>query len=57
MTRRITHLIEEQKGRSKLFNTRNLDVEVVRPLEEPLKIEVPILDKEEGLPLNIRKEY
>jgi hypothetical protein len=39
-----------------LFNTRNLDVEVARTLEEPLKIEVPIPDKEEGLPLNLRKE-
>jgi hypothetical protein len=56
MTRRITHLIEEHKNRSKLLNTRNLDVEVARTLEEPLKIEVPILDEEEGLPLNLRKE-
>jgi hypothetical protein len=56
MTRRITHLIEEQENRSKLFNTRNPDVEVARTLEEPLKIEVPIPDKEEGLPLNLRKE-
>jgi hypothetical protein len=56
MTQRIAHLIEEQKNRSKLFNTRTLDIEVARTLEEPLKIEVPIPDKEEGLPLNLRKE-
>jgi hypothetical protein len=56
MTRRIAHLIEEQKNRSKPLNTRNPDVEVARTLEEPLKIEVPILDEEEGLPLNLRKE-
>jgi hypothetical protein len=50
MTRRITHLIEEQKNISKLFNTRYLDVEVARTLEDPQKIEAPIPDKEEGLP-------
>jgi hypothetical protein len=30
MTRRITQLIEEQENRSKLFRTRDLDVEVER---------------------------
>jgi hypothetical protein len=55
MTRRIAHLIEEQKNRSKPFNTRDLDVEVARTLEKPLKIEVPIPDKEEGPPANLRK--
>jgi hypothetical protein len=35
MTRRITHLIEEQKNRSNLFNTRDPDVEVARKLEDP----------------------
>jgi hypothetical protein len=35
MTRRITHLIEEQHNRSKLFNTRDPDVEVARTLEDP----------------------
>jgi hypothetical protein len=56
MTRRITHLIEEKKIRSKLFNTRNLDIEVVRTLEDPQKIEVPVPDKEEVSPLTLRKE-
>jgi hypothetical protein len=55
MIRRIAHLIQEQENRSKPFNTRDPDVEVVRTLEEPLKIEVPIPDEEEGLPLNLRK--
>jgi hypothetical protein len=55
MTRRITHLIEEQKNKSNLFNTRDPDVEVARTLDEPLKIEVPIPDKEEGSPVNLRK--
>ena len=32
MTRRITHLIEEQNNKSKLFNTIDLDVEVARTL-------------------------
>jgi hypothetical protein len=44
------------KNREKLFNTRDLDVKVARTLEDPQKIEVPIPDKEEGSPLNIRKE-
>jgi hypothetical protein len=56
MTRRITHLIEEQENRSKLFNTRDPDVEAARTLEDPQKTEVPIPDKEEVLPLNPRKE-
>ena len=55
MTRRITHLIGEKKNRSKLFNTRDLDVEVSRTLEDPQKIEVPIPDKEEGSPMTLRK--
>ena len=45
MTKRIAHLIEEHKNKSNLFNTREPDVEVVRTLEEPLNIEVPIPDK------------
>jgi hypothetical protein len=57
MTRRIAHLIEEQKNRSKLVNTRDLDVEVARTLKHPQKIEVPILDKEEASPSNLRKEF
>jgi hypothetical protein len=40
-----------------LFNTRDPDVEVARKLEDPQKIEVPILDKEEESPSNLRKEY
>jgi hypothetical protein len=35
MTRRITHLIEEHKNRLKLFNTRDMDAEVARTLEDP----------------------
>jgi hypothetical protein len=34
MTRRITHLIEEQENRSNLFRTRNLDVKVERKHED-----------------------
>jgi hypothetical protein len=30
MTRRVAHLIEEQKNRSKILRTRDLDVEVGR---------------------------
>jgi hypothetical protein len=57
MTRRIAHLIEEQRNRLNLFNTRDLDFNVSRTLEDPQKNEVPTPDKEEVLPLNLRKEY
>jgi hypothetical protein len=56
MTRRITHLIEEQKNRFNLSNSRDPDVEVARTLEYPPKIEVPIPDKGEVSPSNLRKE-
>jgi hypothetical protein len=44
MTRRISHLIEEHKRRSQIFNTINLDVEGKRTLEDPREIELPIPD-------------
>jgi hypothetical protein len=56
MTRRIAHLIEEHENKSKLFKTRDPDVEVARTLEDPPKIEVPIPAKEEVSPSNLRKE-
>jgi hypothetical protein len=56
MTRRITHLIEEQKNRINPSSTKDPDIKVPRTLEEPQRIEVPILDKENLLPLNPRKE-
>ena len=56
MNRRIAHLIKEQENRSKLFNTRNPNVEVARTLEDSKETEVPISDKEEVLPWNPRKE-
>jgi hypothetical protein len=46
MTRRITHLIEEQDNRSNLFRTRNLDVEVERTQEDSQKTEPPTPDRE-----------
>ena len=46
MTRRITHLIEEQENISKLFNTRNPNVKAARTLEDSQETEVPILNKE-----------
>jgi hypothetical protein len=55
MTRRIVHLIEEHENRSKLFNTRDLDVGAARTLEDPQETEVPIPYKEEVLTLNPRK--
>jgi hypothetical protein len=45
------------KNRSNIFNTGDPNVEVARTLEDPQNIEVPILDKEEVSPSNIRKEY
>jgi hypothetical protein len=56
MTRRISYLIEEQENRSNLFNTRKLDVEVARTLEDSQETEVPISDKEEILSRNPREE-
>jgi hypothetical protein len=56
MTRKIAQLIEEHENRSKLFNTRNLDVEAARTIGDPHKNEVLTPDKEEVLPLNPRKE-
>jgi hypothetical protein len=55
MTRRITHLFEEQENISKLFKTKNLDVEVERTQEDSQKNEAPTLDREEVFPLNPMK--
>jgi hypothetical protein len=55
MTRRIAHLIEEQKRSSQIFNTSNPNVEDKRTLEDHQKIDLPILDKEEVLSKNPRK--
>jgi hypothetical protein len=55
MTRRITHLIEEQENKSKIFRTRNLDVEVERTQEDSQKTDEPTPDREEAFPLNPRK--
>jgi hypothetical protein len=56
MTRKITDLIKEQENRSKPFETRELDVEVTRIIEDSQKISVPIPDTDEVLPLISRKE-
>jgi hypothetical protein len=45
MTRKIAHLVEEQKNIYKIFNTRGLDIEVARTLEDPHNIKEPIPDK------------
>ena len=55
MTRRIAHLIEEQKSRSQIFNTSNSDVEAKRTLDDPQNIELPIFNIEEVLSKNPRK--
>jgi hypothetical protein len=57
MTRRIVHLIEEQKNRSQIFNISNSDVEAKRTIEDPQKIELPIFDTEEVLSRNPRKDF
>jgi hypothetical protein len=56
MTRRITHLIEEQENRVKLLKNRDLDVEVGRIQEDFQKTKVPIPDTEEVLFLISRQE-
>jgi hypothetical protein len=55
MTRRITHLIEEKENKSKLFHTKEPNVEVARVLEGPQKAEVLSPDKDEVLSKNPRK--
>jgi hypothetical protein len=57
MTRRITHLIEEQEDRSKLLRTRNLDVKVERTQEDSPKSRAPTPDREEVLALNPTKDH
>jgi hypothetical protein len=56
MTRRIVQPIEEQYNRSKLLRTGDMDVEVARTQEDSQKIEITTPDREEVLPLNLRKE-
>jgi hypothetical protein len=56
MTRRITYLMEEQENISKLLNTRELDVEAIRALEEPQNTEIPNPYDEGVLPLDLKKE-
>jgi hypothetical protein len=56
MTRRIAYLMEEQENISQLLNTRDLDVEAIRVLEEPQKIKIPNPYDEGVLPLDLKKE-
>jgi hypothetical protein len=56
MTMRIAHLIEEQENRSKLFRTRNLDVEVERTQADSQTSRAPTPDREEVLLSNPMKE-
>jgi hypothetical protein len=56
MTRRIAYLMEEQENRSQLLNTRDLDVEAIRVLEEPQKTKIPNPYKEGVLHLDLKKE-
>jgi hypothetical protein len=56
MTKRIAHLIEEQKRRSQIFNIGNPDVEIKITLEDPQKIKLPIFDTKEVLSRNPRKD-
>jgi hypothetical protein len=57
MTRRIAYLMEEQENRSKLLDTRDLDVEAISALEEPQKTEIPNPSFEGVLPSDLKKEY
>jgi hypothetical protein len=57
MTRKITYLLEEQGNRSNLFETKDLDVKVVRTLEEPQRTEINVPDDVEVFPLNPKNEY
>jgi hypothetical protein len=57
MTKRIAHLIEEQKRRSQIFNISTFDIEAKRTVEDPQKIELPIFDIEEVLSRNPKKDF
>ena len=57
MTRRIVHLIEEQKSKLQIFNISNSNVEAKRTLEDLQKIELPIFDIEEVLSRNPKKDF
>jgi len=48
--------MEEQENRSQRLNTRDLDVEAIRALEEPQKTEIPNPYDEGVLPLDLKKE-
>ena len=50
MTRRIAHLIEEHKNRSKLFNTRDPDFEVARTLKAHRILKYLFQMKKKGYP-------
>jgi hypothetical protein len=56
MTRRIAYLLEEQEDRSKLLDTRDLDIEAIRALEEPQKTKIPNPYVEGVLPSDLKKE-
>jgi hypothetical protein len=55
ITRRIAHLIEEQENKRQLFNNNDVDDQSYKNTRRPTKIEIPIPDKKEVLPLNPRK--
>jgi hypothetical protein len=55
MTRRIAHLIEEQKNRSKLFNTRDPNVEVARTLETHRRLKYIFQIKKKDYPCILGK--
>jgi hypothetical protein len=56
MTRKIAQLIKEQENRSKLFDPRDFDVEVERPLEYPQNIKVLTPEVEEMLTLKYSQQ-
>lgn len=56
MTRRIAQLIEEQENKSKPLIVRGSDVEAERMSEGSQKTEAHVLEKEELLPLGLRRE-
>ena len=48
--------MEEQESRSPMLNTRDLDVEFIRVLEEPHKIEISNPYDEGVFPLDLMKD-
>jgi hypothetical protein len=56
MSRRISYLMKDQEEIPKPLNTRDLNIKVIRALEEPQKTKIPNPYDEGVLPLGLKTE-